>query len=679
MGKKPRIVLTMIVKNEAKVIRRCLGSIKKYIDAWAISDTGSTDGTQEIIRQELAGIPGVLLERPWVDFATNRNEAIEAAAEFNPDYCLTLDADEELTIGPGFSLRDLTCETYDAMFQIAGTTGKWPRKFLFQPHLRYRYVLDEVLEQGKTHAILPACLVESHTDGARSADGLIAKYNRDVEVLQRAVEREPNESRYWYYLAQRLAGAKRYEEAIQAYERRIELPGGMQAERGYSQLMIGQCLEEIGAPFEAIQAAYLKSWQLYPHRAETLFALGCVHSVRGEHALAELYARAAQKVPRPTDPLPADESIYAFRAVDLLAGALSEQGKLDEALDLLEKLYALPQLPDEERGRVLENINKIKAAQAEPDEKSSLGPDERVYENQADMVRRHGFGGFRRMGLEFLNSFQAQSLPSPLRWLWLTLCALIGTRAASVAGAVATVPVTIWALQPLNANWAVVAALLAVSPLLFLAARRRLQDGLVAALTLAATGFALRADPYGLGAVLFALVAVKEASVLCVPAFAVAWWIGGGTPIPLLAAIGAAGLANGAALLALFRGMLPAMLKGAAGGHATPYTLDHQRGSWHRLLVDLVMVSPVTTLAALFGPWQLLLIAATLLGAHAIAPVRNVRLVIAVDVLLRVAAVIAFGWWVLPAAAIDIYISRKLRLVYDPVTAALASQLGMSR
>jgi len=54
----------MIVKNESRVITRCLDSVLPVIDYWVIVDTGSKDGTQEIIKKHLKNIPGKLYERP---------------------------------------------------------------------------------------------------------------------------------------------------------------------------------------------------------------------------------------------------------------------------------------------------------------------------------------------------------------------------------------------------------------------------------------------------------------------------------------------------------------------------------------------------------------------------------------------------------------------------------------
>ena len=74
-----KLCLSMIVRNEAPVILRCLASVLPLIDSWAIVDTGSTDGTQILIRDRLKALPGELYERPWRDFASNRTEALDLA------------------------------------------------------------------------------------------------------------------------------------------------------------------------------------------------------------------------------------------------------------------------------------------------------------------------------------------------------------------------------------------------------------------------------------------------------------------------------------------------------------------------------------------------------------------------------------------------------------------------
>ncbi|MCA3798466.1 MAG: glycosyltransferase, partial [Burkholderia sp.] len=76
----------MIVKNEAAVIVRCLDSVRPMIDYVLIEDTGSTDGTQDIIRQWLDsnGLTGEVIDEPWRDFAYNRSHAL-ACLRRNPD------------------------------------------------------------------------------------------------------------------------------------------------------------------------------------------------------------------------------------------------------------------------------------------------------------------------------------------------------------------------------------------------------------------------------------------------------------------------------------------------------------------------------------------------------------------------------------------------------------------
>ena len=116
-----RICLNMIVKNESRIIERCISSVYHLIDTWCIVDTGSTDGTQEIIKELLKDKPGELIEKPWVNFGHNRNEALELAERWG-EWTLLTDADMVL-VDEGFdkSTLDLSICGYDIIQENHGT------------------------------------------------------------------------------------------------------------------------------------------------------------------------------------------------------------------------------------------------------------------------------------------------------------------------------------------------------------------------------------------------------------------------------------------------------------------------------------------------------------------------------------------------------------------------------
>src|ERR1700680_3956289 len=99
--KSRTIGLCMIVKNEAHVMMRCLESVRPLIDYVLVEDTGSTDGTQTIIREWLGRtkLPGNVFDEPWQDFAYNRSTALARLRQVKEvDYALIIDADDQLVI-----------------------------------------------------------------------------------------------------------------------------------------------------------------------------------------------------------------------------------------------------------------------------------------------------------------------------------------------------------------------------------------------------------------------------------------------------------------------------------------------------------------------------------------------------------------------------------------------------
>src|SRR5215471_12045472 len=99
------IGLCMIVKDEAEIITRCLETVRRLVDFVMIEDTGSSDGTQEIVRNYIAriGLPGEVVDEPWQDFASNRSSAL-AHLRKHPeiDYALIMDADDLISYDEGF-------------------------------------------------------------------------------------------------------------------------------------------------------------------------------------------------------------------------------------------------------------------------------------------------------------------------------------------------------------------------------------------------------------------------------------------------------------------------------------------------------------------------------------------------------------------------------------------------
>src|SRR5271165_1256421 len=96
------IGVCMIVKNEARVITRCLDSVRPLVDYVLVEDTGSTDGTQELVRDWMRRnfMPGLVVEEPWQDFAYNRSHAMDALRKVETvDYALIIDADDRLVFG----------------------------------------------------------------------------------------------------------------------------------------------------------------------------------------------------------------------------------------------------------------------------------------------------------------------------------------------------------------------------------------------------------------------------------------------------------------------------------------------------------------------------------------------------------------------------------------------------
>ena len=63
-----RIILNLMIKNESKIIERCMGRALEFVDAISILDTGSTDNTVEVCNNYLSkcGKPFKISVEPFI-------------------------------------------------------------------------------------------------------------------------------------------------------------------------------------------------------------------------------------------------------------------------------------------------------------------------------------------------------------------------------------------------------------------------------------------------------------------------------------------------------------------------------------------------------------------------------------------------------------------------------------
>jgi glycosyltransferase involved in cell wall biosynthesis len=199
---KPRVSLTMIVKNEEANLAACLTPLRGLVDEMIVVDTGSTDRTRDIARTFGAQVS----EFAWVDsFSAGRNAALDRATG---DWIYWMDGDDRLDPANAAKLKALlsTLTHENAAYVMkcvcvsdgpggTATAVDHVRLFRRDPRHRWKYRVHEQILPSlrQTGATVRWSDVAVHHVGYIDAELRKRKLARDLRLLELERVEQPDD------------------------------------------------------------------------------------------------------------------------------------------------------------------------------------------------------------------------------------------------------------------------------------------------------------------------------------------------------------------------------------------------------------------------------------------------------------------------------------------------------
>ncbi|MGL4848723.1 MAG: tetratricopeptide repeat-containing glycosyltransferase family 2 protein [Clostridium sp.] len=246
------ISLCMIIKNEENILKRCLDSVKDFVDEIIIIDTGSTDKSKEIASEYTEAI----YDFEWCDdFSKARNFAFSKATK---EYIFWLDADDYITeenLKELIKLKETMNKELDAVSmhyslsrdEKGNTTYSLRRNRLVKRSLDFKWI-------GRIHEYLEVSGRMFHSDISVHHGKDKPHTNRNIAVF-RLMEQNNEEftTRDRFYFANELYYNAKYEEAIEQYRAFLDSGKGWIEDLKTATANLIQCYNAIGKGDKTIE------------------------------------------------------------------------------------------------------------------------------------------------------------------------------------------------------------------------------------------------------------------------------------------------------------------------------------------------------------------------------------------------------------------------------------------
>lgn len=232
INEKPRVSVSMIVRNEEKFLEDCLLSVEALAEEIVIVDTGSTDKTKEIAHKYGTKV----FDYKWNDdFSAARNFALQHTTG---DWVIYLDADERIQPGQntkimqyierateniGGFLCNIISPHYKNQNESEVHKASYPRIFrnLGYPKIKFTGIIHEQITPAFKELGLKFILTDIdiiHLGYNQDSDVIKSKVLRNYQMLMKEIEKHPTNGYYWYQIGQTLGFMKLFDQAIEAYK-----------------------------------------------------------------------------------------------------------------------------------------------------------------------------------------------------------------------------------------------------------------------------------------------------------------------------------------------------------------------------------------------------------------------------------------------------------------------------
>lgn len=254
-----KLSISLIIKNEEKILDKCLGSVKDA-DEIIVVDTGSTDNSLKIAEKYTDKI----YHFPWVnDFSKARNFAKDKCTG---DWIYSIDADHQL-LTPISEVKKIIKKSDSKVLSVKSKSGNaWHyRAVLFKNDPEIKWV-------GKVHENLNQ--LGSPTEIERNCDysdnhKLNPRRNLDILLTEKKTPRT------LFYLGKEYLDLKEYSEAIEKFNEYIPVSTWLD-EKAEAYYYLAKCYWQTSQGAKAREACF-EAIKLNPDMKKALILCSQMH------------------------------------------------------------------------------------------------------------------------------------------------------------------------------------------------------------------------------------------------------------------------------------------------------------------------------------------------------------------------------------------------------------------